>query len=269
MERVKYVFIVLVYRNVDDILQFISSVDRLKIEKKIIIVNSYYDEESKEKFIEIADKNNCEFLNIENKGYGYGNNRGIEYANENFDYEYIIISNPDIVIKQFNDENLEKYNDCIIGPIINTARGKSQNPYWYLNNCIGERLIYIGYKELSKIKLYAGIILNKLIRELFLIKFNSSRKNESKVFALHGSFVIVPRKVIKQIGLPYNEEMFLFAEEAYLAHLLKQNNIKSFITKDISVLHKEDGSVGISNINEKSEIRKSVIKYYEKVKGLS
>lgn len=265
MKKVKYVFVILVYKNTEDIKEYIKNIRKLNINREIIIVNSYYDDESKNIFNSIAKNNNCTFINVENKGYGYGNNRGIEYANKNFDYDYIIISNPDISINEFDETNLEKYNNCVIGPVIKTKNGKNQNPYWYIENKLAEKLIYLGYKNLSKVSLYSGIIWNKIIREISLKKFNFSNKKFQKVFAVHGSFLILPKRVLNKIGMPYDEDMFLFAEEAYLAHLLKKHNIDTYITKDISVVHHEDGSMSVSSINEKDEARKSVIKYYEKI----
>lgn len=265
MKKVKYVFVILVYKNTDDIKDYIKNIKKLNINSEIIIVNSYYDDKSKNIFESIAKSNNCVFINVENKGYGYGNNRGIEYANKAFDYEYIIISNPDIYIKEFNETNLERYNDSVIGPIIKTKCGKNQNPYWYIENKLAEKLIYLGCKNLSKISLYIGIIWNKIIREVGLRKFNISNKRFQKVFAVHGSFLILPKIVLNKIGMPYDEDMFLFAEESHLAHLLKKHNIETYITKDISIIHYEDGSMSVSSINSKEESRKSVIKYYEKL----
>ncbi len=265
--RYKYVFIVLVYRNTADLKEFIQNVKSFNLHSHIVIVNSFYDKKSKMKIEQIAEENGCTFLNVENKGYGYGNNRGIEYIHNNFEYEYIIISNPDIEIQKFNGNDLEKYNQSVIGGIIITSSNKKQNPYWYIENSIGEYLIYKGYKNMSKYRFYIGIVINKLIREIFLIYFKLSKLKFKRVFALHGSFVVFPKLVIDKIGLPYDEDMFLFAEEAYLAHLLKSYNINSYITKDIKVLHKEDGCMSLSNIDENSECRKSVIKYYEKIKN--
>lgn len=51
-------------------------------------------------------------MNVENKGYSYGNNRGIEYCHNNYEYDYIIISNPDIIIKKF-DFKVKKTNGDI------------------------------------------------------------------------------------------------------------------------------------------------------------
>lgn len=264
MEKVKYLFVVLVYRNVDDLQELILSIQKQHINNRIIIVNSYYDEASKLECEKISLAFNCNFINVENKGYGYGNNRGIEFANKHYEYEYIIISNPDIVIKKFHEKEFLKIRNGVVGPIINTANNKSQNPYWILNNKFSEWLIYKGYKEKSMAILYFGIAINKILREIFLIIFKFSHKIDFKVHALHGSFVIFPYMVLKKIGLPYDEEMFLFAEEAHLANLLDKHNIASYISKSIAVLHKEDGSITIANINEMSELRKSVMTYYEK-----
>lgn len=268
MNKYKYVFVVLVYRNTNDLKEFIKNVNSFNLDSHIVIVNSFYDEESKRSFEIIAKENKCTFLNIENRGYGYGNNRGIEFIRETFEYEYIIISNPDIEIQEFNDNDLIRYNQSVIGGVIETSNNKKQNPYWYVENKFAEFLIYKGYKDISNYKFYIGIAINKLIREIFLMIFKVSRLKYKRVFALHGSFVLFPKLVIDKVGLPYDEDMFLFAEEAYLAHLLKSNNINSYITKDIKVLHKEDGCMSLSDIDENSEARKSVIKYYEKIKNI-
>lgn len=263
-KRVKYVFVILVYRNATDVQNFINSLQKFYIDKEIIIVNSYYDDKSMETSRIIAENNNCRFLNIENRGYGYGNNRGIEYANKHFDYDFLIISNPDVILKKFDDSELFKFNGSVVGPIIRTIKGKSQNPYWVFHNRVSEWLIYQGYNHENKVVLYSGIAINKILREIFLYIFQICKKKYRKVFALHGCFIVLPHSVLKNVGLPYDEEMFLFAEEAHLAHMLFANKIDSYITKDIEVLHKEDGSMAISDINEKSESRKSVLIYYKK-----
>lgn len=264
-KKTRCVFIILVYRNYTDLIQLIRNIKELNLESELVVVNSYYDDETSENIEKISDTYKCSFINVENRGYGYGNNRGIEFANVNFDYDYLIISNPDIIIKKFDISEIDKLKDAVIGPIITTSSKKSQNPYWVIRNKIGESLIFQGYKTRKRSILYLGIAMNKIIRELFLMFFRLSKKPFKKVFALHGSFVIYPHKVIKKIGLPYDEDMFLFAEEAHLAHLLRTENIQSFLTKSIEVLHKEDGSINLSSIDEKSELRKSVMTYYQKV----
>lgn len=265
MYKVKYVFVILVYRNTDDIIELIKSIQAKVSDYKIIIVNSYYDNASLEAFEKIAQEYSCDFLNVENRGYGYGNNRGFELATQKYNFDFIILSNPDIEIEEFSDSTLDSLNDHLIGPQVTTSTGKSQNPYWATRNKLCEYLVYLGYKKRSRILFYTGVALNKLIRECYLKITQIIGKDTFRVYALHGSFIIFPKKVIKQISSPvYDENIFLFSEEADLAHKLRSKHIKSVATRAIKVHHKEDGSMGIAKIDERSEARKSVIYYYEK-----
>jgi GT2 family glycosyltransferase len=258
----------LVYRNTDDVIECIESIDKkVNKVKKIVIVNSYYDDIVLSKVNKIAKLYNCEVLNVPNKGYGYGNNRGLEYISENYNFDYVIISNPDIVIKKFDDSLIKQFNTSIIAPTIYTVNHKAQNPYWLIKNPFVEWLIYFGYKRKCKIVVYFGYLCNKLVREFGLICFRIRKKRWMRVYAAHGSFFILPKDVFKKIDLPYDENMFLFAEEAYLAHRLEECNIYTIMTSDIEILHKEDGSLKISNIDETNELRKSIIYYYEKVRN--
>lgn len=268
MIKYQIIFIIVVYKNILDLKSLLSNIKKLHTDSKSIVVNNYFDDESMEACRKIALENNCDFLNVPNDGYGCGNNRGIAYANDNYDYDFLIVSNPDITIKKFNIDEILPLRDYIVGPIIKTKTGKDQNPYWVINNKFAEWLIYRGYLSKKRLIVYTGIAINKIIREVFMKRFLFSAKKHSKVFALHGSFVVFPKKVIDTIGKPYDEDMFLFAEEVHLAHLLDKHNIKSYITKSIEIIHKENGSIDLSNINETIERRKSIITYYEKLNGI-
>ena len=84
-----FIFVVLVYRNTSDLVDFFAS---LKLERtRVIVVNSFYDEESELQFKQIAESNHAEFLSVPNKGYGAGNNRGVEYALKHYDFKYLVI----------------------------------------------------------------------------------------------------------------------------------------------------------------------------------
>lgn len=264
-KKVKCVFVVLVYRNTNDLISFIQSVQNVQLSFEVVVVNSFYDDDSKQKCYAIAAEHSCHILNVENKGYGFGNNRGIEYANNYFKYDFLILSNPDIVINKLEENIFDDFYNCAFGPIIKTLKNKSQNPYWAINNSFAEYFIYIGYKYNLILALYLGIGFNKIIREAMLLYFSISRKEKLKVFALHGSFIVFHHKVLETIKLPFDEEMFLFAEEAHLAHLLRRKNIKSYVTKNIKVLHKEDGSVSSIHPFIKSHLKRSILKYYEKL----
>lgn len=145
-----YVFVVLVYRNPDDLQMFIKNIESKFVNYKIVVVNSHYNDITDNNVRVLAEKNNCDFINIENKGYGYGNNVGIEYVNNKYEYQYIIIANPDTVVKRVDIKLIKKIDYGIIAPDIRTKNGKIQNPYWVIENRFAEWLIYIGFKYKKK-----------------------------------------------------------------------------------------------------------------------
>lgn len=264
-EYYKYLFIVLTYKNSSDLIDFISSVKNCVEESnKILIVNSYYDEDTKDEIERIATLNDCPFINVENRGYGAGNNRGIEYAKDNFEFDFLIVSNPDITIKEFKANCLDRYLDrpYIIAPEIICRTNKKQNPATVKNFKFATWLMYRGYKKRRKIVLYCGIALNKVCK-LFCKIF--SRKH-LPVFQAHGSFVVFNKQALDDLDAVYDENIFMFCEELDLAHKAKVKEIKTVYSPDVYVYHKEDGSIKVSDINVFERERESFIYCYEKWK---
>jgi len=257
------VFIVLVYRNYQDLEEFIDSVKTLKFSYKIVVVNAYYDDDSRDKFKEIAELNNCVFLNISNKGYSYGNNCGMEYAEEHFDYKYIVISNPDIIIKDFPD-SLEELKGDIIAPMTVTLSGKMQNPMIVSESLFAEKMIYRGLIKNNKFLYYLGIVKNKLLREIFLKTHRLKRGGAYKIYAAHGAFVILTKYAVSVLGThPYDEKMFLFAEEMVLAWKAKKALLETLYNPSVCVQHKVDGSIKLADLSVEKNMADANIYYYE------
>lgn len=258
---IEFVFVVLAYRNMDDLQELIDSISNRVNNYKIIIVNSFYDEASRKIAEKIALDNYCDFLNIENKGYSYGNNVGIEYAAKKYDFKYLIISNPDIVITEF-PINATTLKGDIIAPCIIARSGKYQNPMIVKRSKEAEWLIYQGFKMKNSFLLYSGIGINKVSREINL-KLNSKKKRY-RIYCAHGSFLLLSKKAITRIGSrPYDENMFLFAEESVIAVKAQKCGLTTVYDKRIVVNHKEDGSMKLAGISVNKELSKSNIYYYE------
>lgn len=260
MNKVDFVFVILLYRNMQDIREYLLNLNSFNISKKIVLVNNYYDEETKNEADRIAFEFDCDIIHSENKGYGYGNNRGIKYAQENYKYEYIIVSNPDILINKFDSDKLLSISDCVVGPIIHTLNGKNQNPYWSRSNRFFEKTLYIGMKKGISFYKYVSFGFFKLMRELSL----QTKEVLFEVYALHGSFVVFHRNVIEKLKIVYDESIFMYSEEIDIAYRLKELGIKSYVLRDIDISHKEDGSVKLSSLNLNQMMNASYIKYYEK-----
>lgn len=263
MEYHKYVVVVLVYRNVDDLVECISSVYKMIPDSKIIVVNSFYDEESKAEIMSVALENNCEFINVENKGYSYGNNRGIDYARLHFAYDYLIISNPDITIGRFDEQTIDKHTEYgIIAPKIITASGRLQNPMVIRRNKISESLEYKGFKNNKRLCVVMGIGISKSMRKINTI-LCKRKKLPYQIYAAHGSFVIMRSSTIDKLYPVYDEHIFLFAEEGVLAYKAKKQDIKTGQFDGIIVNHKEDGSMKLSNLLINEELKKANEYFYE------
>ena len=257
----RFILVVLTYRNADDLLDFDRSLKSHLNGYHVIVVNSHFDEQSEDKIKRIADLLGYDYIGIENRGYGFGNNRGIEYANAHYTYEYLIVSNPDVIIRRFDDSSLP-FASAIIGPAITTVAGKSQNPYWAIRSGVLEECIYLGMKRNSRMHMIFAEGINRLIRELYLVLHRKSRKAR-EVYATHGAFVIFTRDVIEKLDVVYDEDMFLFYEEAYLANRIRQYNIRQYFYPAIDILHKEDGSTRGMNIDLSRHARQSFVYYYE------
>lgn len=262
MKKIKFVAVILVYRNIEDLIECIESFYENLKECKIVIVNAYYDEFTKTKIEEIAKKYDCDFINIENKGYSYGNNYGINYVNEHYEYKYIIISNPDIVIKKFEDISLSKAD--IIAPKIIAKSGKNQNPMYVCDNRFSEYFIYRGFKYNISFLIFIGIGINKILREGCICVNRFFNRNEYKIYVAHGSFLFLSKKCISELdGEPYDENMFLFSEECVLAYKAKKKDLVTIYTESVEVSHKEDGSMKLSGFSINNMLKDSNIYFYE------
>lgn len=248
-----FVFVVLVYRNVTDLEDFFKCFQLDN--SKVIVVNSFYDIKSERQFKCVAQKNSADFISIPNKGYGYGNNRGCEFALRNYRFKYLVISNADIMIQRLSCDLINE--KCVTAPKIRTLRGKLQNPFMPFYFSLFDKLKYYLFMKEKKQMIFCCCILSRFLRELYLLFFRSG-----KIYAAHGAFVILPFDVVNELYPIYNEEMFLFVEEEHLAQMARKKNIDIIYNSQIEVIHKEDGSV--SDINNHFEItRDSYMKFFK------
>ena len=260
MIKKECVVIVLIYGETQDVISLNDSLKSNEIDYQIVVVESYSNERNKLKNMQISNSIGADYLCVENRGYGYGNNRGISFARTKYNFEYCIISNADVVVNKIDLSDIPKKN-IVIGPLIKTLKNKNQNPYWAVNCKIANRIIYVGFKYRLKSFLFIGRAINKILRELFLLILGDSIKT---VFALHGSFLIFSKDVINKYSPIFDDNSFLYNEEMWLANNMKKNSVKMMIDPKIRILHKEDGCSENSKIDFNECERKSYIYFYDK-----
>ncbi|MCC8072091.1 MAG: hypothetical protein LIO90_09850, partial [Bacteroidales bacterium] len=243
-------------RNTEDLVDFFK---HLYIrDSKVIVVNSFYDDNTDKIFKSIALANNADFLTIPNKGYGYGNNRGIEYALKKYMFEFLIVSNADITIRKFDDSKLKP--NCIYAPKVITLKGKNQNPTFpFKVSRLREKLLHYTFKG-NHNKLVLALYAYSRLSKIFFYAISDIRK---KIYAPHGSFFLMPYEVVKRTHPIYNEEMFLYYEEAHFGKVMESNNIRTEYYPDIIIDHKEDGSTASTNTSEFDYMKNSFEIYYK------
>lgn len=257
VKKYDIVFVVLVYRNTQDLIDFFLS---NKIKDSItVVVNSFYDDETEKEFRQIAEMHGADFISVSNNGYGAGNNKGISYVLNKYDFEYIIISNADIMIDDLVIDNLKHYNNSIIAPKIISADGKLQNPCAPFKPLrIEMYLRFLTYKGKCRKTMYLFYALSRIKKMVFHLLYPFKKR----IFAAHGAFVVIPKSVLLQMLPLYNERMFLFGEETHLALKAEQCKIPTYYAPQVVVRHKEDGSMKVASVNVFEKERDSFIEIY-------
>lgn len=243
------VYVVLTYRNTQDLVDFFQNLSGPA--RRVVVVNSYYDEESRAEMERIARANDADFLNVENRGYGAGNNAGIAYAVARYDFDALVVSNADVEVRCWDAGDTSKLRNEITAPRVVTLRGKEQNPYYAVRNRLGEWCFGRYAKRGRAVWMWAAVIMNKLLREGFLLWTRVARRESYSVAAAHGAFLIIGSEALEKLGDPlFDERMFLFCEEVHLSRLAREKGVRVSYRPHIRILHREDGSMSVAQIRE-------------------
>ena len=256
------IIVVLVYKNIAVLKDFFRSLSMDSC--KVIVVNSFYDEKSLKECEDVARINDAIFLPIPNKGYGYGNNVGVKYALDNYSFDFLVLSNSDIEIKKIELLKKFKCEDIIIAPKTIMRTGKHQNPDtpWELP-FIYPMLSYALNKK-SKLVYVLCHICTRLSREVFRLYAFIIRKERYRIFSAHGSFVIFTKKSAAKMYPFFDEEMFLFNEEWYLALKARKMNVPTYFIPQIEVFHYEGASSNNIVYSEQDKLSFNTLNYKRK-----
>lgn len=269
-------FIILHYNNLKDTIECIESIIKQKTNKtkQIIIVDNHtlnfsQEEELKKYPIHLIKLN-------ENIGFAKANNIGCEYAIKNFEPDFIVVSNNDIVIedeqfinKIYEIDKKEKFD--MLGPSIRTEGGQSVNPFPVYKT--KEEVEYQIEKTKKLIKIYNNIVLRNLLKWYITIKsflkgkrlvYNGTTKEYN--VALHGCFIIFSKKYYKKYDSIFYNETFLYHEEEFLYQRVLYDKLVSIYDPSIEVLHKEGAS--LNHKFKKQKYAKLIFKNEQILKSL-
>lgn len=250
--------VVLNYNDYETTNKYIKKIKSFKVLDQIVIVDNKSTDDSYNKLLGLKSNNISVIQTEKNKGYSYGNNYGINYLNEHYNVDYIIISNPDILVEEKDiiklKNDLEKNSDIVlVAPVIKQLEETIR----------GWRLPTIKDEILSNINYYQRKVKKSL--EYDDSKYNS---NFTKVDVVSGCFFMIRNDILKMIG-NFDESTFLYYEENILGMKLKNIDKKTVIDNSVAITHDLSVSVNksfnsIKKYKMLKESQKYFVKYYLK-----
>lgn len=255
MNNIRIGFVVLHYQAFDMTVECIETLKKTfpMNEMFVVIVDNNSPNGSGKQLVK---KYNSEInieviLSPENLGFAKGNNLGYKFLKNNFDCDFIIIMNNDVLIKQtdFFDsvENLyDKEKFAVLGPDIYCPKsGVHQNPF---------RLNGISKKEFNKMyfmEKVKGVMGYSLFMKLLnpILNFRHKKnctvdnyKNEFINPVLHGACFIFSKDFISVRDYAFDPRTYMFFEENILHYECMNLGLKMFYSPKIQVTHMEDVS---------------------------
>jgi N-acetylglucosaminyl-diphospho-decaprenol L-rhamnosyltransferase len=202
--------------------------------------------------------------NIENRGYGTGCNAGIRFLEE-FDCDYIIISNNDIVLedKDLINKMAHRYSDL--------KDPGFASPVMFVNNKVN--LEYTAWKlPVKTSEILGSTFLLKYLFRSYLKKSYYSIDFKSmtpiKVDCLAGSFFMGSPAIFKQLDY-FDEKVFLYYEESILGTKVKKAGLNNYLLQDCRYDHLHSHTIN-TVFSFKEKFRKnfeSKIYYWKKYQG--
>ena len=244
--------VILNYNDYETTNKYIEKIKDYKVLNDIVIVDNKSSDGSFEKLKNLQDNKISVIETDANKGYAYGNNIGVKYLCENTRDDYIIISNPDIIVEEKDLIRLKKDLDnnddiSLVAPVIEQLGEKIRG--WRLPNIKDEILLNINY-------------IQRKIRKNLNYKEEKYSGNLTKVDVVPGCFFMIRKDIMEMIG-GFDESTFLYYEENIIASKLKNIEKTSYIDNKASAIHDLSVSVDKSfNSLKKYKILKESQKYY-------
>lgn len=233
-EKYEVGYVVLHYVAIKDTVACVNSIRNIseKHKYKIVIVDNFSPDNSGTLLLEKYQ--NCPDIDIviskENLGFAKGNNLGIKYFREQYDAEFIVVSNNDILITQ--DDFIEKLFASyerqpfdLLGPLVLTADGKytsspQRKKVWTLVELQQYK------KRMEDLQKFNQIHLRKVYSALHRTKEEPAFTNEDHIHymknvQIHGCFFVLSKLFFEKMdGL--DPRTFMYMEEDILyAKLMK------------------------------------------------
>lgn len=281
---IKFSVVILNYNTAKETIDCISSIydiwnENIKI--NIIIVDNCSSDDSVSVLKHKYQKNE-DIIILEqhsNKGFSKGNNVGYQYALENYQPDYIIVSNSDILFRKHDfwkqvNRLYQKYHYAVLGPDIYVpSEFTHQNPMLheeYSKQNVEQILKKLNEKlsELEKCQSvgiydFKGYSLNRIrfrniLRNMYSVLFRRKYMLELIDKYLHGSFLIFSKTFFERFPKKcFEPEVFYYGEEDILFYKCRREGLKLVYSPKIKVIHLRGKSAG-KVVGERTELTREI-----------
>jgi GT2 family glycosyltransferase len=253
----KISIIIVYYGGRENLLELLKSIknNNYRASYEIILVNNKLDEDIG---TIIKKRSNVRYYKSPgNIGYGRGNNYGATHARG----KYILIVNPDVILKPKSLDAManflsEKKEVAIVGP---NFIDKS-----------GNLLKLQGTAELTPLRAIFSLSFinrifpnNRFSQEYNLTKLN--KKSIREVDVVSGSCFMIRTDVFKKLG-GFDKRFFLYFEESDLCKRVKDSGRKIYMIPDAEVFH--DWEPGEGGVKLRKYFEQSRFYYFRKHFGI-
>lgn len=222
----KVAVIILNYNSFNDCRKCVSFLKRQEgVELELVLVDNCSPDSNQVETL--CREQGCTFIaSSQNRGYNAGNNIGLRYA-ANKGYKYALIANPDMEFPQSNYVKLlvdVMENDKVIAAIgseILGVDGDRQNPINFVS--FWDEFLW----PLSGLKHF-------ILKRTLSNTLNYTYSQYCPV--LSGSCLMVSIPFLQEINF-FDENVFMYCEEAIFAIQVKRHNKKLFFLKEASAVH--------------------------------
>lgn len=224
----------------------------------------------------------------ENRGFSVGNNKGYSFAKAKDDYDFILIINNDVIIKQM--DFLEKLYSLYENKVFYVAGPDIYIPYLDFHaspisddvhtkegaekDIVDSKQKIVEYNKIFSVKclktyVFETFVGRNILSRLSVIWRKIKRNNKSYTYeqenvVLQGACIIFSRDYIKVNDKAFEPEVFLYYEEDFLALKCRRNGWRTVYTNEMQVIHYHRGSSGFLGNSYREWCKKKIV-HAEKV----
>lgn len=282
------IFVVLQYNLSNKTITAIESIQKnTELDYHVIVVDNHSTNEA---FMIIKERySNSSLITViqteKNLGFANGNNFGVRYAVEHFDFDYVCVLNNDIYLQTpITVQMLEEWNQScfdVMGPdIYRKDTNEHQNPLPSVNyNFIWLYSYYVIY---NIYRILNVLHMDEILHKLAIFTLEKIKKNKNKeikiqdiqwVSKLHGSFLVFSKDFVTKFPLPFHSSTFMYLEEDFLALRCRRSNSTVLYYPKLRVDHDHGSTVTTVTKSDHAKRKyifknnsasfKQLIKYYK------